>query len=329
MTIRRTLIASLIATILLASPILAEAAVLGEISSLSPIGAPLRIEISTQGGRASEVGACLRVVTPPNGNNDLPTIRRGRISAVGSGVNATIVVSSPDAMQHPIAQLTIENTCESRLRRTYTLLFPYPSAPTQASAASKADAPRGPAAKPADGRQWTTAPGESLSGIARALYPDNPGARRTFIRKTVQANPGRFPNTRSRTALLPPGTRLSIPNLADISRSSAPASTRRSTSAPSGAAASSTQRRMPMPSVQTGDRLVVAPDVRSSGTDARSGDISAGIDRQLTGASSREEEISAAIDRSIVTQMELLARIKELEQIQSRLMERAAQIGVA
>ncbi|AWI78208.1 hypothetical protein CEW87_01890 [Parazoarcus communis] len=240
-------------------------------------------------------------------------------------------------MDEPIAQLTIDNVCETRLRRTYTLLFPYSGTPVvapRASAAATQPRTSGRAAATARpssaGSEWITAPGESLTGIAQALYPRNSAAQRRFVREAAKANPALFPDLASRSRQLSPGTPLVVPSLAAISRNSPPPPQRTpQASSRADRPVSTEARREAAPGPVSGDRLIVAPEEADSRSapppTATLGDRSG----EMSGLERREQEIATAIDRSIVTQMELLARIKELEQIQTRLMEQAGRIGVA
>ncbi len=335
MTTTRTPIAILITGLTLATPTIAHAAVLGEVSSLSALGTPLRVEIGLRDGRQDDAGNCLRIVSAPNSGSGLPVIRHARISTVDSGRLARIVISSQETMRDPIAELTIDNVCGTQLRRTYTLLFPYSSttalAPGATTPSLRTGTPgRTPPTQPAsNGSEWVSAPGESLTGIAQTLYPGNSAAQRRFVRDAARANPGLFADASARNRPLPAGTAFIAPNLARISRNSPPPS-QPTTRAPARIEhpVSTEPRREAPPGPVSGDRLIVAPDE----TDKRSAPTSTGIldDRNgdLSGLERREAEIAAAIDRSIVAQMELLARIKELEQIQTRLMEQASRIGV-
>lgn len=324
MKTRRTRIAILVASVTLAAPPVALAAVLGEITSLSAIGSPLRVEINVLDGRIDRAGDCLRIVAPGDSGQDLPVVKRARISATGRGTTARIVISSSEPMLEPAVQLAIENICDTRLRRDYTLLLPYPSAMPPLPAAAPARTPRPESArKPARGdRSWSTAAGESLTSLASALYPKDAATRRQFIRETARANPDLFPNSAAYRDPLPAGTRIVIPDLSRIARTTTPRPSQAQAPArPAPRTAPATDARKQQ------DRLIVAPEDQAgphaalplSERPAGGGDKGSGLD-------SREQEIAAAIDRSIVNQMELLARIKELEQIQNRLMAQANQL---
>ncbi|MDO9598134.1 MAG: hypothetical protein Q7J47_10500 [Azoarcus sp.] len=262
MKTRRTRIALLIASLMLVSPTSAFTAVLGEIASLSAIGSPLRIEIKVPDGRLGNASSCLRIATPVDTGQGLPAIRGARISASGSGATTRIVVSSSETMLEPAAQLAIENVCEARMRREYTLLFPYPG----------------------------TAP----------LLPDAAVQREA----------------------LPAGTRTVTPA---PSRSARTATSRtQRTQAPTGPATPTPPKIRESGAAQQ-DRLVVAAEEQGPRVALP---LSGTASSNVSSLERREQEIAAAIDRSIVNQIELLARIKELEQIQTRLMEQASRIGV-
>lgn len=262
MKTRRTRIALLIASLMLVSPTSAFTAVLGEITSLSAIGSPLRIEIEVPDGRLGNASSCLRIATPVDTGQGLPAIRGARISASGSGATTRIVVSSSETMLEPAAQLAIENVCEARMRREYTLLFPYPG----------------------------TAP----------LLPDAAVQREA----------------------LPTGTRTVTPA---PSRSARTATSRtQRTQAPAGPVTPTPPKIRESGAAQQ-DRLVVAAEEQGPRVALP---LSGTSSRNVSSLERREQEIAAAIDRSIVNQIELLARIKELEQIQTRLMEQASRIGV-
>ena len=150
MTNNRIPLALALATALLNSVPAASAAALGELGALSAIGAPFRAEIRLIGGQRPGLADCFRLVTPASAGADLPWLQAGQIRIVGSGASARLVVSSRTPMNEPVLKLAIENTCESRLRREYTLLLPYPdAAPVQAAAAPLASPPRAAPTTPA------------------------------------------------------------------------------------------------------------------------------------------------------------------------------------
>ncbi|ATE58704.1 hypothetical protein CCZ27_00895 [Thauera sinica] len=320
------------------------AAALGEIVSLSAIGEPFRAEIGIASGSAEDLAGCLRVVVPEDAARDLSWLKNGRIGSSGRGASARIVVSSSQPVNEPAIRLALANICDARLRREYTLLLPDPASSPLPAAAHAREAPAAartgtPAAAASNRATWSTAAGESLASLAGALYPDDVAARRRFTQATAAANPELFPNPASLRAELPPGTAVKIPDLRRL------ASPRQALSGEAGkrppvraqAAAPATQARAAAPAPRPSspatrnDRVVVAPGGHEAGTPATL--AAAGLTPTPRGvhpdASARERELVAAIDRSIVAEMELLSRIKNLEQIHSRLEEQARALAVA
>ena len=325
----------------LAWPGIAGAVVLGEVTSVSPLGTPFRVELRSLDGRVDDAGECLRVATEEGG--ELPAVRNVRISATGSGASARIIISSAAAVNEPAVQLTLQNVCDSRLQRRYTLLLPFPdqvadapqrpaasaASPPSAAATQTTPASGGHAPAPvAAGQHWTTAPGESLASLAEALHPQDRAAQRRFIAATARANPERFPNAGSHSRELPPGTDLLIPSPAQQAR------TRSHPTEQAAAALSpdtpSRQRQIPAdeqgnptaPARSRNDRLVVGEQEATPPRNYSAEPDSPGWVR-------KEQALAGAVDRTIVAQMELLARIKELEEMQAQLSARAARLGIA
>lgn len=296
----------------------ARAAVLGEVAALSAIGESFRAEIRLSGGKPPDA-ECFRVV--PASGGDFPSLRQGRIAVDGQSENARLVVRDTTRIGEPVLKLVIENVCESRLRREYTLLMPFkPSAqrPSTASppvvsraaavrqtrpAASARPKQEPPPKRPA--RVLSMNGGDSLVTLAESLYPDDHPAQARFIEATTAANPKLFTNSTTLTHILPAGTTLRMPDL------------RTTQSVPEARGPETLPPRTFSPSE---DRLVVDKALAT-----RSGNTTAQAATNDSGAQShadRERALSAAIDRSIINELELLARIKELEEIQATLKER-------
>ena len=334
MKTRRIPLAIAVAAALLTPTTAAYAAALGEVAALSALGERFRAEIRLMGDGTAQA-SCFRVVAPANGAAGIPAVAGGRVSIVGRGANARLVVRDDRTVHDPVLQLALENVCETRLRREYTLLMPFTaanpvSAPVSAAPARKpaatrsappaqrsaAPRPAKPRAHKTAVRTWSTAAGESLASLGEALYPDDPAARERFSEATAAANPRLFPNPGTHDRPLPAGTRVVIPNL------------RQATATPADKAATPPVARAAVAALaahDNGDRVVVdksfAPTPATSPTTQSASDSRgalAGDDRGAT-LLSRERELSAAIDRSIVAEMELLARIKELEELQAGL----------
>ena len=336
MNTRRIPLAIAVAAALLTLTPATYAAALGEVTALSALGERFRAEIRLM-GEGTVQASCFRVVMPVDSTAGLPTLATGRVSIVGKGSDARLVVRDDRTIHDPVVQLALENVCETRLRREYTLLMPFTAAkpvsapvsvaPTRKPAATRAapatqrSAPTRPAkprAQKAAARTWSTAAGDSLESLGEALYPDDPTARERFSQATAAANPGLFANPGTYNQPLPAGTRVVIPNLRQV----ADAATDRAATPP---AASPPAQVAAQAAQDTGDRVVVDKSVAPASSaalttkaSADSGEGSAGDDRAAS-LLSRERELAAAIDRSIIAEMELLARIKELEELQAGL----------
>ncbi len=109
------------ALLLFATPLTATALVLGEPVRTSAVGEPLRVEIAVRDGDLSRVSECLSVA-PGTTEDGLPWIREARIVASGRGPSARITVESTAPVFEPVLKLAVEDHCDTRLRREYTLL---------------------------------------------------------------------------------------------------------------------------------------------------------------------------------------------------------------
>ena len=231
MKTRRIPLAIAVAAALLTPTTAAYAAALGEVAALSALGERFRAEIRLMGDGTAQA-SCFRVVAPANGAAGIPAVDGGRVSIVGRGANARLVVRDDRTVHDPVLQLALENVCETRLRREYTLLMPFTAAnpvstpisaaparkpaTTRTAPAVQRSAPPRPAkarAQKTAARTWSTAAGESLESLGEALYPDDPAARERFSQATAAANPRLFPNPGTYDRPLPAGTRVVIPNL--------------------------------------------------------------------------------------------------------------------
>lgn len=304
--------AGVIGALLTIGPALAHAATFGEVVGLSPIGSPLHVEIRTRGTPPDIT--CLRLATAAPQNDDLPWVRRARIALAGSGANTRIVVSAPEAVFDPVIRLGLENLCNEHLRRDYTLLLPaHPELRTETATAPAANAAVARPSPAASERTWITAPGESLDTLAHALYPNDSAARSRFRRATARANPTLFPEAASYRQPLPAGTELRIPDLQQRPPTPRPA-TQATASPPPPPARATTRPPVPQPAVAAQDRVELVPDGAARPSSPRT-------------VAEHEQQLAAAIDRTTISQMELLARIAELEAIQAQLTERVARLA--
>ena len=141
MKTRRIPLAIAVAAALLTPTTAAYAAALGEVAALSALGERFRAEIRLMGDGTAQA-SCFRVVAPANGAAGIPAVDGGRVSIVGRGANARLVVRDDRTVHDPVVQLALENVCETRLRREYTLLMPFTAATPVSAPASAAPARR-------------------------------------------------------------------------------------------------------------------------------------------------------------------------------------------
>ena len=308
----------------------ANAAIFGEVISLSPVAARLQVEFASPGLTRDSLSSCVRVVSPPSPDG-ITAVRGGNLTVSGSGANARIVLTHPEPVFDPIIRVTLQDVCGARLQRTYTLLLPEPieiARPTAApprttpppSPAARAPAPAAPPAQRAAAETstqiWTTVAGESVATIAQAMYPRDAGARQAFINAVIRSNPEIFGEGRHPGATLPSGTALSVPSLAPV----AAASTAPTRPAPAPAPAAprapaTTPGTLTDPAAEPiSDRLVVD-------TGERDALAQTPIDLATADEAQREQHLTAAIDRSIDAQLELLERISRLEEVHLALRE--------
>lgn len=305
--------------LVLAMPV--EAVLLGDIVSVSAVGEPLRVEIRSPGAGRHVVHDCLQVVSPSAPHAELLGLRNPGLAIIGTGAQARIRVTGNTPVFEPVVALALENRCEAHLRRDYTLLLAPPTAMMAAPLARPAtEHGRGAPAKgmttatgalPA--QRWVAAQGESVAGIAAALYPDDANARRAFISAVRDDNPQLFGNGFDSAASLPAGTVFSVPSPARVvaAASRAPAAPPpRATAAGAGlsrppAAAAASNRAIEPPSASATDQLVLQTGEPRGAAADRDAAVQA-----------REERLVAAIDRSISLELELVERIRRLEEIQ-------------
>lgn len=294
-----------------------DAAVLGEVVAVSAVGQPLRTEIHSPGSASGAASECLRFPAAAD-REGIPSVRDVHATIAEPGANARIIVTTQSAVMEPVVRLTIENICASRLRREYVLLLaepvqavPVTRAATPVVQVARAQAPRpapGPAAPTAGSMRWVTAAGESARSLADALYPDDEGAHRAFVAGVLRGNPALFPDGSGAARPLPPGTELQIPNLARVaaasSRTDATLQRAAASPAPAARAAARSERQGP-------DRLVVegTADEAPAGASVPGSGVSEAL-------LAREERLIAAIDHTINMQIELVERIRRLEEIQ-------------
>lgn len=336
----RSFFLALLAGLAIFGSSMAQASVFGETLSVSPIGSRFSVEVASPGMTRETLTNCVRLPDAQS-NDGIASLRGGSLSLAGSGAGARIVISHREPVFEPIFRFTLQDVCTTRLQRIYTLLMPEPApvspprplareaarpAATTLPPRPAASAPRQTASAPAraGGAQvWATVQGESVASIAQALYPRDEGARRAFINGVMRGNPDLFEPGRHPAAVLPAGTELRIPDFGGVAaRSSQARASAASDAGDSIRATTQTQAAASIPPQQAAaEPEPVAPETADQhrlliDMGARDELAASDVDPTTSDEAMREARLVAAIDRSIDTQLELLERIRRLEQLQ-------------
>lgn len=289
---------------------------LGSVNSVSLLGQPLRIEIGAPGATAEYAARCARLATPSAAPDGIPAVLDARLTVAGSGPDALLVISHGAPVREPILRVAVRDVCDSRHQREYTLLLPVATAiapvaaagPGSSAAASQPSPPEPDDSSASDA--WTTVPGESIATLAQALHPRNARARRALTERLFELNPELARAGLSAATPLPPGTRLRVPEpevmLAAPPEPPPPRPPRRSTTAQ----ADSTSRLL----IQGEAATPADPAAAALAQDGRSN-----ATQQELSVDAREQRLVRAIDDSIRVELELLERIRRLEEIEQAL----------
>lgn len=257
----------LLAALLAFAPTPSSAFVLGEPIPLSKIGEPLKIEIPILQGDPAQFGECLRLAALPAASDGLPQVRNARLDLAGRGAKARLVLSHRLPSFDPALRFAIEDLCDSRLRREYTVLLAFPDT-----------------AAVADESARTQAPEQSGNAIAGAPAQEAP-RRPRYARRTAPAA-----DTPAATSAAAPGRATALP-----------AGGRDRLELGGGAS------EIPGAGLRLSTQL---------GSLARIDATTEAQREQLR----REQSVIMAIDRTIVAQLELNERIRQLEAVQARMM---------
>lgn len=257
----------LLAALLTFAPTPSGAFVLGEPVPLSKIGEPLRIEIPVLQGDLAQVAECLRPAVPSAASDGLPRVRNARLDLAGRAPKARLVLSHRLPSFDPALRFAIEDICDSRLRREYTVLLAFPD--DSAAAAESAG---------------TQAPLQSGGTLADAPAQEAPRRARQNRRTTPSAD-------------APATTSAAAPR-----RVATPATTGRDRLELGGG-----ESEIPGAGLRLSTQLGSLARIDAT-TEARREELR------------REQSVIMAIDRTIVAQLELNERIRQLEAVQSRMM---------
>lgn len=276
------------------------------------LGQPLRIEISAPGATAEYATRCAQLVTPTAAPDGIPAVLDARLTVAGSGSDAQLIVSHGAPVREPILRVAVRDVCDSRHQREYTLLLPVATAvvppnantaesPTASSTAPPRSASPATATGSAATEVWTTVPGESIATLAQALHPRSARARRALTARLVELNPELARNGLNAATPLPPGTQLRVPDPAALM----------AVAPEPGTTARPRQRATPV--ANDASRLILQgeSDAASAGTRNVAPDDNS--------EEAREQRLVRAIDDSIRDELELLERIRRLEEVEQAL----------
>lgn len=191
---------------------------IGEIVSQPRLGERLRIEVRLLADGQSPIEpGCIRLA-PGDSADDLPWVRGARLRVQG-GPRPTLLIESNEAVNHPIYLLGLRVGCGAEVKREFTLMPQAPlelpvaaaPAPVAARATSAPESAALPASETSPGG-WTAIEGETLSGIASALFPNDPARQKSFIREAARSNPRLFRGVADPAQHpLPAGAELALP----------------------------------------------------------------------------------------------------------------------
>jgi hypothetical protein len=109
---------------------------LGSVSSLSPLGHPLRvvIPVALSSGEALNI-ACVKLVADNNADGP-PQIVTGRVSLEQASTGPRLVIASRTSVSEPALRLAVQVGCSSTTRRDYVLFLDPPNSESPAVLAS-------------------------------------------------------------------------------------------------------------------------------------------------------------------------------------------------
>lgn len=308
---------------------------IGEIISQPRLGERLRIEVRLLTDGSSQIDPGCIQLAPGDNTDDLPWVRGARLR-VQREPRPTLVIESNEAINHPVYLLGLKLNCGAEVRREFTLM---PQAPVDLPAVSS----RIPSALASDaaidgagrttaetgGSRWVTVEGETLAGIASALFLNDSARQRRFVRESVRANPSLFQGVADPTQHpLPGGESLALPGddvrrtdrvpprpkLAKSSLARNPSAGRATRDADVPPTARAKSAPQPGPNK---DRLSVA-----SGSDSESGlkfsmllddARSRGLTEEQRERIRQEQRLIAELDEKIIASLALAEKIRNME----------------
>lgn len=200
-------------------PALAQGVVLGELVGESRIGEPFRAYVPVAAAESDALDAlCFSLGVPGEEAEDSRHyLLAAHLTLEGEHAARRIRILGAKAVNEPFLKLYLQAACGAeRASRKYTLLIdppvmpaiPVSSSPPAASAV-KATVP------PRPGTTWEMRPGDTVFGLAKAIYPRHAGMRSRLVAEIVRRNPEAFPaGDASRISV---GATLVIPDLRELS----------------------------------------------------------------------------------------------------------------
>ncbi|HCA26331.1 MAG TPA: hypothetical protein DEP05_01565 [Betaproteobacteria bacterium] len=213
---------------LMLPPAPAGAFTLGLLTPHSFLGEPLRATIGVKLNHGEDIGQCrfsIPADTLPGGLT--PSLYNARLTVVQKGKQTLLNVTTTQGVNDPAFKIPLQADCgdQGTFTRLYAVLLDPPSArrfhaPLAPPVREKTSAPPPPRIKhlPA---QWKIQPGETLSGIAHAIFPWNTRKQKILLGKIVAANPSKIDPAQPGKILS--GERLHIPALTAADLTSPPA----------------------------------------------------------------------------------------------------------
>ncbi|MBS1209006.1 MAG: hypothetical protein H6R19_1404 [Proteobacteria bacterium] len=316
---------------------------LGNATTNSRIGAPLRVEIPMQSDDPDriELGCIHLVGAPPGYSDDIPWLTNGSLS-FGQGSQGRILIITARPSNHPAIMLGLRVECGVGLRRDYALLLNPPSSaeasalPTSSVLPSTKPVPTEPVhqtATTASTNAWQVQAGDSARNIANRLIPGNREAQRKFAHAILAQNADKLGGTTATLNTLPVGVTLTLPALpapspthaVDVER----VTPRDQTRSPSPDTPSPVPpRAKPAKSGVSRDRLLVTEGGSTESSLRMATTIG---QRKELGEEQRarlrtEMQLIATLDDKIATQIELSERLRQLEAMQESLKQDAARL---
>lgn len=203
-------------------PALAQAVVLGELVVESRIGEAFRGYVPLAATENDEINAsCFSLGV--HGEDEADSrhyLVAARLTVEGeSNAARRVVIRGANTVHEPFLRLALQAKCGAeRASRKYTVLLDPPRAtPAAAPPPPPAAALTAEAAVPHPGIAWEMRRGDTVFGLAKAIYPRNAGMRSRLVAEIVRRNPEAFPAgdpgriTAGATLLIPDLRQLSAP----------------------------------------------------------------------------------------------------------------------